>query len=110
MKYDIKGIPLKEVIRAFYEEAIPVGMGMLHYRPGGISDEEIEKIIKSGGTAFGYKDEHTVVNLDYIAGRRVKTRIYDNDTLESFIDETSGNGTCEKIIKNLQAKYNKTIQ
>jgi hypothetical protein len=62
-------VDLPNVIRAAYELSGSQGLGFLHYRQGGFSDEEIDAIIgreSGGGTA------PIVAGMDYVNGRSVK--------------------------------------
>jgi hypothetical protein len=69
---DVTGIDMREFISACYEESRAQGMGHLHFRPGPIPDDVLEKILDSAQP--GQAGE--VMCMDYVLGRSVKMIVY----------------------------------
>lgn len=59
------------LVKKVYDLSIPVGLGMLHYRDGGLSDGEVNSIIKS--------DTEYMVRMDYVNGRQCKFNLFYNE-------------------------------
>lgn len=62
----VKAIP--ELVKKAYELSKPIGMGFMHFREGGLSDEEVKNLIDW--------DDKTPVRMDYVLGRCCKFNIY----------------------------------
>ena len=61
---------LRAVARASYELAHPVGMGILHFIPGGtLTDKECDAFIQDDG-----------LYMDWVKGRQCKTRLLLDDS------------------------------
>jgi hypothetical protein len=60
-----KNISLVKVLQAAYDLSIPAGMGVFHFKPGPLSDNEASEIIAMSMTDGG-------INFDYIKGRGLK--------------------------------------
>lgn len=70
---------LKEAVKKAYELSQPVGMGILHYREGPLTDEEAQGLIDL------CKGSHMkLVRMDYVHGRCCKLTIYRHPTDESL--------------------------
>lgn len=64
-----------DAIKAAYDLSRPVGMGFMHYQPGGLTDEEAQSLVQPNGR----------VRMDYVKGRCCKFKINDKGThLEIF--------------------------
>lgn len=59
---DVTSVDMVKFVQKVYELSQPQGMGMIHYQPGGLTDEEAKSIIQSDGT----------IDMDYIKGRACK--------------------------------------
>jgi hypothetical protein len=59
---------LADVIRAAYDPSVPQGMGHLHFREGGLSDDEVEAILSRARGSI-------VASMDYVNGRAVKMTV-----------------------------------
>lgn len=59
---DVTSVDMMKFVQKVYELSQPQGMGMIHYQPGGLSDEEVKSFIQPDGT----------VSMDYVKGRACK--------------------------------------
>lgn len=59
---DVTDVDMVKFIQKVYELSQPQGMGMLHYKPGGLTDDEAKSLIQSDG----------IVDMDYVKGRACK--------------------------------------
>ena len=66
---DVTGVNMVELVKKAYELSRPQGMGMLHYQPDPLTDEEAKALISEDGT----------VSLDYVKGRSCKFNIFNRD-------------------------------
>lgn len=66
---DLTGADLRQLVRKAYDLSVPLGNGRLHYRLGGLSDEEVDDILESFGP-------HGDIHLDYLKGRAMKLSVY----------------------------------
>ena len=69
---EITGASLVEVVKAAYDLSVPQGLGMLHYTPGSLSDEEAAALVRPE------VNPHVPVYLDYVRGRACKFRVEDH--------------------------------
>ena len=60
---DITGVDLIKFVKKAYELSKPLGLGLLHYTPEPLSDEEAKECIIKGE-----------VGMDYVKGRSCKMR------------------------------------
>lgn len=73
---------LIEVVKAAYDLSHPVGMGMLHYREGSLTDEQAKTLID-------LDHKRRVVDMDYVVGRCVKMSVFkDEPSGKFFIQKT----------------------
>lgn len=66
---DITGVDLRAFTKKVYELSAPAGRGLLHYVPGGLTDEEVDQLLKSTSPA-------AVLSLDYVKGRGCKMTVW----------------------------------
>ena len=66
---DVTNLDIHKLIAGAYNLSIPVGMGMLHYEEGCLSEEEIASLIITN-------DEVLAVSMDYVKGRACKFNIF----------------------------------
>lgn len=71
---DVTGVPLEKIIRAAYNPSRPQGLGMLHFQPGDLTDEEVAQIIGRFADST-----YTAVGMDYIKGRSIKMTVRKED-------------------------------
>lgn len=66
---DVTNVDMVKFVQKVYDLSRPQGMGMLHFQPGGITEEEAKVFIDEDGT----------VSMDYVKGRACKmhTRVKD---------------------------------
>ena len=65
---------LRDLVRKVYDMSVPVGMGFLHAKPGGLTDEEVEELIRlPKKREFG---KHEIIYMDYVNGRQCKMSVY----------------------------------
>lgn len=60
------GIDLREVARIAYEMSVPVGLGLMHARPGGLDDDTVDALMIKPNT----------LRMDYIHGRCCKFNVF----------------------------------
>lgn len=90
---DISGLDKAEVLKALYDNTIPLGMGILHWIPGPMDIEEARAIIASGGTGF-----------DYLHGRVMKVHIGGDEFDPWGYDRDNGDGAAQRVIDTLRDK------
>lgn len=59
---------VKPLVRKAYELSVPVGMGMIHYRPGPLDSMGVDELVRVMNKT-GY------LSMDYVHGRQVKFTI-----------------------------------
>jgi len=65
-----KAVDLVRLVQEAYALSQPVGLGFIHFRPGGLSTEEAKAFIDATAHA------HIAVMLDYVSGRCCKLTIF----------------------------------
>lgn len=73
MKVDITGVMLPEFVKEVYNKSGPQGLGVLHFTPKELSNEEVNEILDA--TRFG----SAVLSMDYIKGRACKMTVSKED-------------------------------
>lgn len=73
-KIDITGSDLVAVVKAAYELSRPQGMGLMHFTPGPLSDEQAQQIVDQQS-----KTGRIALSLDYVNGRAVKLTVFRED-------------------------------
>lgn len=87
---NIKGIDKAKLLAALYDNARPLGMGMLHYTPEPMGIEHARGLLEETG------------RFDYVAGRPLKVRL-DGDELDTWLyDRDQGAGEGERIVAQLR--------
>ena len=79
-KIDISGMNKAAVLAALYNAARPQGMGHLHYKPGAMTVERADALLKET-TYFDYVGGR-VMKVD-LEGDVLSTRLYDRDNGEN---------------------------
>lgn len=87
---NITGLPKVEVLQALYKNAKPLGMGMLHFVPGPMPQEEAQAMIDEGQTYF-----------DYVNGRVMKVDLSRDELDPRLYDRDNGEGAAEKALAQL---------
>ena len=71
MDIDITGIDLIKFVKEVYRLSIPAGLGRLHFKEGGLTDEEAEEIL-----GVWKDDKQFALDMDYVRGRACKMTIF----------------------------------
>lgn len=71
---EITGVDLEAFIQAVYALSCPVGLGMLHYKPGPLSKEDISEWVASAAAHQSGND--IALNMDYVLGRCCKMVVW----------------------------------
>lgn len=80
--YIIPEDKLVEVVKAAYDLSHAVGMGVIHYREGSLTDDQAKTLIDMD-------HKRHVVSMDYVVGRCVKMSVFkDQQTGQLFIHKT----------------------
>jgi len=78
---NITGVDLIKFVKEVYELSMPQGLGFLHYKAGGLTDEEAKQFIISKVPEHCYP-KNIVVDMDYVKGRACKMIVFkENDKL-----------------------------
>ena len=67
---DLTNANLVELVKGAYSLSVPLGMGFLHYRPGGLTEEEAQSLVNPDPNA------RYAVAMDYVRGRAVKMSVW----------------------------------
>lgn len=81
MTIDITGVDLRKFVQEVYDMSIPVGLGFLHARPGGLSDADADAIINREEP-----NGRIAVSMDYVHGRQCKMTVFRSDDGRLTID------------------------
>lgn len=79
----ITGVDLVAFAKDVYELSTPQGLGMLHARPDGLSDEDAKRI----ATAYA-DDKREALSMDYVHGRSCKMHVRRDDNGDLWIGES----------------------
>ena len=77
---EVTGVPLADLVRAAYYPSRPQGLGVFHYQPGDLSDDEVAAIVERGKG-----DRMCAVSMDYVKGRSCKFTVSRADGGKLFI-------------------------
>ena len=91
---NISGLDHTDVLRALYDAARPLGLGILHYTPELLSLEEAKTALKEQGSG----------RFDYFNGRVMKIRIAGNEIDDRLYDRDNGLGAAFVAIQNLRER------
>jgi len=69
---EITGVDLKEFAKAVYDLSRPQGLGMLHFTPTPLSDDEAASLVKPSGNGIR-------LSMDYVRGRSCKMHVREKD-------------------------------
>lgn len=69
---DVSEAKNEDLVRAAYDLSKPQGMGIIHYRSGGLTDDEVDIILSN-------QRNNIVASMDYINGRSCKFTIFKKD-------------------------------
>jgi len=87
------------LIHGLYHGTRPLGMGVIHDRPG-LTVDDVRK------SPLSKPDQRGVIYIDYLAGRPLKVHI---DTKAKTVtarlyDRDAGQGACARVVESLRAK------
>ena len=88
---NISGLNHTDVLRALYDAARPLGLGILHYTPEPMTLKEAETALEKQGSG----------RFDYFNGRVMKIRIAGTEIDERLYDRDNGFGAAAKAIADL---------
>jgi len=74
MEIDITGINLIEFVKEVYRLSVPAGLGILHFKESGLTDEEAKGILD-----IWKNDKQFALDMDYVRGRACKMTIFRKD-------------------------------
>jgi uncharacterized protein with PIN domain len=100
---DITGVDLIQFVKKTYELSKPLGLGVLHYNPSSLSDEEAKEII-----AVFKNDKRIVVSMDYIKGRSCKMHVYRKG--DKWMIQSPWYGHTEEQFHQLLSEFNIIIR
>lgn len=88
---DTKGLKKSAVLAALYNDSKPQGLGVLHFNPAPMTEEEAEDLLK------------TSTHFDYLKGRVMKVDLSNDDSFEEWLyDRDNGNGAAQRAINKLR--------
>jgi hypothetical protein len=70
---DITNVDLIKFVKRVYELSLPQGLGFLHYKTGGLTDEEAKSFIIPSPNSIA-------INMDYVKGRACKMVVWREGT------------------------------
>jgi hypothetical protein len=101
MNVDITGVMLPEFVKKVYEMSSPQGLGVLHYRPEGLTNDEVNEILDASAG-----DKRICLSMDYVSGRACKMTVFkDEDSI--FIRFPWFDHTNEQFIELLRTVWPK---
>ncbi|MBA7565285.1 hypothetical protein ES695_13645 [Candidatus Atribacteria bacterium 1244-E10-H5-B2] len=71
MKIDITEIDLIQFVKEVYKLSIPAGLGRLHFKEGGLTDEDAKGILD-----IWKNDKQFALDMDYVGGRACKMTVF----------------------------------
>ena len=96
---DITGTDLVKLAQHAYALSIPQGLGFLHARAGGLSQEDAQQIVNRERA-----DSHVALGMDYVHGRAVKLTVRrERETGELFISRRWYDHTPDDLRELLKA-------
>jgi hypothetical protein len=79
---------LPAVIGKAFDLSSPQGLGFLHYQPGGIPDDILQKILQHSDNAPNPYLRR--IGLDYVEGRAVKLTIHHSEEDGFYLEDRDG--------------------
>jgi hypothetical protein len=89
----IAGLDKALVLKALYDNAQPLGMGGLHFRPGSMSEDEANRIVASSEGRLYF---------DYVGGRPLKVDLAGDQFDPRLYDRDQGDGAAARAIAALR--------
>ncbi len=69
---DITGVDLVKFAQKVYDLSVPQGLGFLHFKSGGLSEEDARELIEKWENM---KPTNTALSMDYVHGRACKMHV-----------------------------------
>jgi hypothetical protein len=101
MEVDISGLDKVKVLQTLYNAKVPMGMGMLHYDPEPLSDDEAKRVIEYH-TFLADDSGPETCYFDYVAGRPLKVDIAGDTVSMRLYDREGGEGMGDFVIHILR--------
>ena len=73
---DVTNVDMVKFVKKVYDLSRPQGLGMMHYTPKPLTDDEAKQFIQDDGT----------VDMDYVGGRACKMHVFNRDGVLSVHD------------------------
>jgi len=86
----IKGVSKAKVLAALYNRATCQGMGVFHFEPQDMTEDEAQSLLDEGITYF-----------DYLKGRVMKVSLKGDEFSEALYDRDNGEGAAYEAIRHL---------
>ena len=87
---DISSFDKSQVLAALYNRARAQGMGLIHYTPANMTQDEAQTLLDGGQTYF-----------DYHKGRVMKVSLADNELDTHLYNRDNGIGAAEEAINSI---------
>lgn len=94
---DITGVKLIEFAKKVYEFSVPQGMGILHFNPAPLTDEEADRCVALEG--------RSALSMDYVNGRACKMHVRREKEGKLTISDTWYDHT-DRIFEQLLNHFN----
>lgn len=95
---NFKGLTRAQVLAGLYNGSRPQGMGFLQYKPGDMTENDAEELLKKRNF------------FDYLYGRVMKVEIGEEDFEEGLYDRDNGSGAAQRVIDALRQKNMEAIK
>lgn len=105
-KVNIEGLDKAELFAALYNNAKPLGMGMLRYNPTPLTKESAAELMGLGDDSArmfpGFKKPS--LYFDYVNGRPMKINLEGDETDSWGYNRDQGEGEVERIVAELRGR------
>lgn len=98
---NIAGLDKAEVLAALYNNAKPLGYGILHFDPTPMTAEAAQAIIDNESAAPDYPGNRRGLYFDYLKGRVMKVNLSDDEFDPRLYDRDNGQGAADKALDSL---------
>ena len=88
---NISGISKAKVLAALYNNSKTQGMGMLHFDPAPMIEDQAQKLLDSGKTYF-----------DYLKGRVMKIDLSSDEVDTWLYNRDVGENAAETVLENIK--------
>jgi hypothetical protein len=92
----IEGLNKAQVLAALYNASKPLGMGIIHFDPKDMTEEEAQKEID-------IRLEFDSIYFDYLKGRVMKVDLTSDSEFDPYLyDRDNGEGAAQEVIDQLR--------